>query len=1240
MSSTWGDAVIEAHRLEWTPEDTRKASDGGSLLGEGTFGSVYRGEMDGDRVAIKVIKAPRGPDGSRPSQGRKAAEEQHAREIRRLMRLRFRHVVQCYGVSRHPQSNELLIITECLNGGSLHAALEDARIANAPLSNLSFLTVAAHIAKGLLYIHNSGFIHGDVKPHNVLLNANVIIDHRTNTAYFPGHVEAKVADFGMSKRLKNDEEMNLAMSTAEFGNQPFGTYAYMAPESFNGVSTLDDEQLKAVDVFAFGVLIYELLSGMSPWKYEGVATPMQLQRLVCFEGRRPNWGHRQIPDEYKHLVDSCWHDDSRRRPTTKTLKTTFDRWLKEERLQNGQTNASSSTIGPSSEASQTPDIRDVPSATRLAPSVPQPEEGRRPRTQTPPKMPTTPTDLQPGAERPGGGADADEDRGLTRVESELMSPTTAERERGRAAGAAVVKRKASRQLAEPQPDPPHLPMSPSAEGTDEEDAESTNSSVSEVQRINTGDLPSINGSGDYQDSDEQEEDDDDENGAMSAPYLSSGDDLDARRKYWEKRGPSVQTMQVTPPTGKYSIGDSVANMVGPASGQPGQQHQHQQQPSANPSSGSGDEDGGDGLEYSVMADAMITRVETQPFKQPERPGLELGGLALPSADIFNTGTAAGPGGEVKWGSMLAAVERQNKSTTAEQPGSVAPAVGALREKFENLGTDGADSATGSHARAGAGEEIALPALRQRSSSSPEDDVFAAMGVAVEPPHHRRTVSTPEGETAKPEDEQKQPNGHAGGSVHAQEGQTRPAQQGYVAPARQQTAPNRQQPGPPTYRGPPVQAASSVHDSQKQLSIADVLQMLQAPDGVAQVTKWFDDGNLAVVAEALQRDDCHTEVPTRVKLLIDLLRKTTVSESILKRKQMKSPTNSSVAKALCIALGNIFRGGLGDQKSAEGALPTTLQTMQAFTWDMNVYSAACYALANVMKVSNEIADERVRRDVADWISHATSFNLNNNAGGPEPMLAYTTAAAARSFVWRREENAKAFFARREAQNVVHASAAENMCKSMLYFQPDAMVVEHCLSAFAALAFFPAHRTSLVAIGTVGAAQRVMERASITKHEQVMTTGLAFLGILVAHSASPGETKQIVDALINESGVRVVVQVLQDAARARNFRAMEEGLAALAAMARFDSRLSGHIVQKGGVSPVIQTVFCYVQGAPELLKPRAAEVMCDVADVLSQNNAAASMMRQTGLSQPLGTLVHRFGQEPRVTSPGRQAIGRIQ
>jgi hypothetical protein len=608
--------------------------------------------------------------------------------------------------------------------------------------------------------------------------------------------------------------------------------------------------------------------------------------------------------------------------------------------------------------------------------------------------------------------------------------------------------------------------------------------------------------------------------------------------------------------------------------------------------------------FSETVDGYVRFVRTENVAQPPEQSLDIG---LPGLDI---GGAAGVVGQ-SWGdSMYAQVQQvpqhhaqamaalqDSTCSTANLPqvtGAPNPNAQELIAKFNSVKVS----------------ENTAEKFQPAASVPPSAQMLASSGDTNQAPaYHHRSTSSPSPATGssavnggQPSKPMYPPPGQSGNTGNATNGH------GNVMPSRQASA-----------------------DQHVGLTVEVVLSALKTPSGEAQVYKWWDEGHGAIIASALSKGDGRVGGPPWLIMIKDLLT----------RSSSGSDKNPSIAKDLCVAMGNVARSGSIDNVRAQQSLPVTLATMQSFSFDVNVYSAACYALANILKVSNEISDDRRRREVADWVSHAMSFNLNGTGQPRMPSLAYLTASAARNFVWMRESNAKAFFLRREG---VKWSAAENMRASMLFFRSDPTVVESCLSAFAALSYFPAYRIDLIRIRTVSAVGQVLDIAT-GSNLPLLSMGLTAIGILVAgrtppQTTPPTEVQTISTSLINEGGVAAVIKVLEKAVRNGSMPVIETGLHTLAALARFDLRLADCCVQLGGVGPVVQAVWCAVRGAPQSVTARTAEVMCGAVNVLSGHAAAASAMRLAGIAEPMTTLVTRFASVPVVVTMGNQAISRVR
>lgn len=340
--------LVDHKRLVWKTEEE-------SLLGQGSFGIVYRGTWNGTPVAIKIVKPARNDQTSngKDKEPETAAIRQHRREIHRLAAIHNPYIIQYLGVFRDQHSRDLYIVTEYLEGGSLHDSLCKMRARDAVLDDRSFLQIARQMAYGLNHVHSQRYTHGDMKPQNILLTASISIEAGDGgfvSATLATTSKVKIADFGLSKRLEGAEPVGFqdsAVMTTDFGTGPCGTYLYMSPEAYNGVSQLTDADAKAADIYAYGLILFELLSGLQSWGLERVRNPMQLHLLVR-AGGRPSWGDRlnDISPTYVALIERCWSHISEDRPTADDIVNELqDLQLQyADKLENGQERVSPTPV--------------------------------------------------------------------------------------------------------------------------------------------------------------------------------------------------------------------------------------------------------------------------------------------------------------------------------------------------------------------------------------------------------------------------------------------------------------------------------------------------------------------------------------------------------------------------------------------------------------------------------------------------------------------------------------------------------------------------------------------------------------------------------------------------------------------------------------------------------------------------------------------------------------------------------
>lgn len=244
-------------------------------LGVGGMGEVYRArnEFVGRDVAIKVLR----PELCRHVE----VVQRFLREARAANTVRHDHVVDVIDMGTDDH-NVPFIVQELLVGQDLAHHLT-ARGNRLPVAEI--LTLMIPVVDAIATAHRHGVVHRDLKPENVFL-----------TAGKQGLVP-KVLDFGISKIVQPGEEKLTATGTA------MGTPTYMAPEQVQGASDLDAR----ADVWALGVMFYELASGVLPFSGP---TAGSIFVNICTRDPAPLSQHvAGVDADYARVVERCLRRD-------------------------------------------------------------------------------------------------------------------------------------------------------------------------------------------------------------------------------------------------------------------------------------------------------------------------------------------------------------------------------------------------------------------------------------------------------------------------------------------------------------------------------------------------------------------------------------------------------------------------------------------------------------------------------------------------------------------------------------------------------------------------------------------------------------------------------------------------------------------------------------------------------------------------------------------------------------------
>ncbi|MCA1626319.1 MAG: serine/threonine protein kinase, partial [Acidobacteria bacterium] len=257
-------------------------------IGKGGMGEVYLAKDTKlhRQIALKVLSSDFTRDDDRL---RRFVREAHA-----ISALNHPSILTIHEIG---ESDHLhFIASEYVKGETLRQWLEREN-----LTLREILEIATQIVMALKAAHEAGIVHRDIKPENVMIREDGLV---------------KVLDFGLAKLTENtplDEEAETRMQVQTQSGMILGTVRYMSPEQARGKEI--DER---TDIFSFGVMLYEMLTGKQP--FSGETTSDAIAAILTKEPVPLNQTAPDVPRELQRIIEKCLRKDRNERyQTTKDL---------------------------------------------------------------------------------------------------------------------------------------------------------------------------------------------------------------------------------------------------------------------------------------------------------------------------------------------------------------------------------------------------------------------------------------------------------------------------------------------------------------------------------------------------------------------------------------------------------------------------------------------------------------------------------------------------------------------------------------------------------------------------------------------------------------------------------------------------------------------------------------------------------------------------------------------------------
>ncbi len=282
--------VLDPWKVEWKSIKRFRRSQ----IGKGSFAVVHKVEWLGKYFAEKSFPFPE--------------NEIFRKEVSFLAGLSHPNILPlfCYASGSRYCSLVMELMDEDLNS-LMRNRLGPKTSLDSPFELLEAIDIMLQVAEGMKYLHQNKVMHRDLKAGNILVKCD------------GGHVYAKVADFGVSKTIES-------RCTDSNQTTDVGTTKWMAPELFSeeshdagpSVSWESDLSLKypfKVDIYSFGMVCYEILTGCIPFVN---CNNMRDLRKRIKDGLRPDIPER-CPEQLSTLIKKCYHPNPAERPSFRKI---------------------------------------------------------------------------------------------------------------------------------------------------------------------------------------------------------------------------------------------------------------------------------------------------------------------------------------------------------------------------------------------------------------------------------------------------------------------------------------------------------------------------------------------------------------------------------------------------------------------------------------------------------------------------------------------------------------------------------------------------------------------------------------------------------------------------------------------------------------------------------------------------------------------------------------------------------